>query len=167
MAKILSVIAPEGYQDIEYNNSKAALEADGHIVIIASTKKEAHGKYGGIQKADILLQNVDVDDYDAIVFIGGPGSHLFFDDPLAHKLAKEFLKAKKLVTAICAAPSILANARLLNGIKATCFRDQMDNLKAHGAILTGNPVEKDGLIITADGPSSATEFGKKISEVLS
>jgi len=167
MTKILSIIAPEGYQDIEYNNSKIALEANGHIVVTASTKKEAHGKYGGIKDVDILLKDVKPNDYDAILFIGGPGSHMYFDDPLAHKLAKKFLKSKKLVTAICAAPSILANAGLLNGVKTTCFGGQIDNLKAHGAIFTGKTVEKDGLIITADGPSSATEFGKKISEALS
>jgi len=166
MAKILSVIAPNGYQDIEYNDSKQALESKGHIVITASTVNEAHGKFGGKKKADILLSEVKPKDYDAILFVGGPGSHDYFDDPLAHKLAKEFLNTKKLTTAICAAPSILANAGLLKGIEATCFPGQIANIKSKGAIYTGKSVQKDGLIITADGPDSATEFGEKIAEAL-
>lgn len=166
MAKVLSVISPEGYQDIEYNNSKDALMAKGHEVITACSKEEAHGKYGGVEKSDVLLKDVDVSDYDAILFVGGPGSHQYFDDPIAHNLAKSFLDAGKLTTAICAAPSILANAGLLEGVTCTCFPSQADNLKAHGADYTGGHVEKDGLIITADGPDSAKAFGEKIANNL-
>lgn len=167
MAKILSIIAPKGYQDIEYNDSRKALESAGHTVITASTAEEAHGKYGGTQKVDVLLKDVSPHDYDAILFVGGPGSHNYFDDPRAHELAKTFFNLGKLTTAICAAPSILANAGLLEGVTATCFPAQANNLKSKGANYTGNPVEQDGLIITADGPNSATAFGEKIAETLS
>ena len=166
MAKILSIIAPNGYQDVEYNDSKQVLESKGHIVITASTVNEAHGKYGGRKKTDILLSDVKSKDYDAILFIGGPGSYMYFDDPLAQKLAKEFFKSKKITAAICAAPSILANAGLLKGSEVTCFHDQALNIKSKGAIYTGKSVQRDGLIITADGPDSATEFGEKIAETL-
>lgn len=166
MAKILSIIAPKGYQDIEYNDSKQALESKDHIVITASTAKEAHGIYGGVKKVDILLSDVKPRNYDAVLFIGGPGSHEYFDDPLAQKLARKFFNSKKMTAAICAAPSILANAGLLSGIEATCFPDQVPNIRSKGAIYTGRSVQKDGLIITADGPDSATEFGEKIAEAL-
>ncbi len=166
MAKILSIISPEGYQDIEYNDSKVALESRGHTVITASTVQEAHGKYGGTVSVDVLLKDVDPADYDAILFVGGPGCHQYFDDPTAHSLAKSFLDGGKLTTAICAAPSILANAGLLEGVKSTCFQGQAENLKEKGAEYTGSPVEKDGLIITADGPDSATAFGQAIAEAL-
>ena len=99
--------------------------------------------------------------------VGGSGASVFFDDPTAHKIAKDFLDAGKLTTAICAAPSILANAGLLQNIRSTCFPSQADNLKEKGANYTGTPVEQDGLIITADGPNSATAFGEKIAEALS
>ena len=166
MAKILSIIAPEGYQDIEYNDSKKALEAKGHTVITASTVEEAHGKYGGTQKTDILLKDVNPDDYDAVCFIGGPGAYQYFDDPTALNLAKTFYNAGKVTSAICCAPSIFANAGLLKGITATCYKAQTENLKEKGADYTGNPVEQDGLIITADGPSSSKAFGEKIAEAL-
>ena len=166
MAKILSVISPEEYQDIEYDDSKKALEKNGHTVITSSTAPEAHGKYGGIQKTDVLLDDVNPEDYDAICFIGGPGCHDYFDDPVAHNLAKAFLNSNKLTTAICAAPSILANAGLLKGVNATCFSGQADNLKKRGANYIGSHVEQDSLIITADGPNSAKAFGEKIAEAL-
>ncbi len=166
MAKIISIIAPQGFQDIEYNDSKHALESAGHEVVTASTKHTAFGKFGAEEKVDLLIDEVKVGDYDAIVFIGGPGVYELFEDKTALKLAKDFYNAGKLTTAICAAPSILANAGLLKAKRVTCFSSQEDHLKEKEAICTGFHVEQDGLIITADGPDSATGFGKKIAEEL-
>lgn len=166
MAKILSVIAPQGYQGVEYSHSKAALEAAGHTVVTASTHHKATDKDGNGLQVDLLLKNVDLDGFSAILFVGGPGVYDYFEDKHVLGLAKKFHKAKKIVAAICAAPSILANAGLLKGVKATCFPSQAANLKAKGAQYTGNPVEQDGPFITADGPQAATAFGEKISEAL-
>ncbi len=166
MAKILSVIGPVGYQDIEYNNSKKALESAGHEVITCSTELEAKGCFGGVEKVDVLLKDANPENFDAILFVGGGGCEPYFYDEVAHELARQFKEKGKLVTAICAAPSILANAGLLEGVKATSFPSQADNLKEKGANFTANPVEHDGLFVTADGPGSATAFGKKIAEVL-
>jgi len=166
MSKILSVIAPENFQDKEYEDSKEALEAAGHDVIVASTAGTAYGKFGAEVDVDVLLSDVKVDDYDAIMFIGGPGSVEYFDDPTALNLAQDFYNAGKLTTAICAAPSILANAGLLEGINATCWKGESDNLEDNGANYTGKNVEVDGLIITGDGPMSAAKFGETIAKVL-
>jgi protease I len=80
-------------------------------------------------------------------------------------LAKEFNKDGKVVSAICIAPSILANAGILNGKKATSFPSQRNNINAVGTY-TGTPVEVDGKIITGNGPQAAKDFGKKIAEAL-
>ena len=166
MAKILSVIAPEGFQDKEYGDSKTALEKAGHKVITASNTGTAHGKFGGEVDVDIMLSDARPEDYDAIIFIGGPGSFEYFDDPDALNLAQDFYNAGKLTTAICAAPAILANAGVLEDVKATCWEGESDTLIENGADYTGNPIEVDGLIITADGPMSATKFGETIADNL-
>lgn len=161
MAKILSVIAPQGYQGIEYGHSKEALEAAGHTVVTASTSKKAKAKDGTSLQVDMLLKNVDLDGFDAILFVGGPGVYDYFEDAHVLGLAKKFSKAGKIVSAICAAPSILANAGLLKGKKATSFPSQAANLKAKGAHFTGHAVERDGRIVTADGPASAKALAKR------
>jgi protease I len=166
MAKVLSVIAPQGYQGVEYSHSKEALEAEGHTVVTASSIQKAKAKDGSSLQVDVLLKDVDLDGFDAILFVGGPGVYDYFEDIHVLGLAKKFHRAGKIVSAICAAPSILANAGLLKGIKATSFPSQAANLKAKGAHFTGRAVERDGQIITADGPNNAKAFGKKISEAL-
>lgn len=166
MSKILSIIASDGYQDVEYLDSKKALEDHGHTVITASTTNEAKGKLGGTVKVDILLKDVNPDDYNAVMFIGGPGSYQYMDDPLAHVIAKAFFAAGKITAAICAAPSILANAGILNGKTVTSHPCEADNIKTKGITHTGKSVEVDLPIITADGPDSAKKFGETIAKAL-
>lgn len=166
MSKILSIIASDGYQDVEYLDSKKALENKGHTVVTASTVNEAKGKLGGTVKVDILLKDVNPADYDAVMFIGGPGSYQYMDDKLAHSIAKAFFNAGKITAAICAAPSILANAGILASKTVTSHPCETDNIKSKGITHTGKSVEVDLPIITADGPGSAKKFGETIAKYL-
>lgn len=166
MAKILSIIAPNDFQDIEYSDSKLALEKKGHEVITASSQPQATGKFGLEVETDVLISEIDPNNYDAIAFIGGPGTYQFFDNKRLHEIAKEFYSAGKPTCAICAAPVILANAGLLRDKKSTCWDGEAEALRSKGAIYSGKSVEADGNIITANGPKSAKKFGKKIAKAL-
>lgn len=166
MSKILTIIAPKGYQDIEYNDPKEILIKEGHQIVTASTEKKAEGALGGTTDTDILLNDVKVNDYDAVIFVGGPGSVTYFTHQQALKIAKEFFNKGKLTCAICAAPGILAYAGVLTGKRATCHPSVADILIKNSIIYTASSVEKDGKIITAAGPSSAKDFGKVIAKNL-
>ncbi len=167
LAKVLFIIASNNFRDEEFFEPKQVIEAKGGVVTIASSSLNiSNGVRGARVKPDILLGEAKVTDYDAIVFVGGAGSSEYWDNPAAHKLAKEAASLSKVVSAICIAPVTLANAGLLNGKKATVFPSEIERLKAKGAIYTGAGVEIDGKIITANGPQSATLFGEAIVSVL-
>lgn len=164
--KILMVIAANGYQDTEYGTPKNILEKAGYEVVTTSTTEVAKGSMGGKTTVEILMDKVNPADYNAVIFIGGPGSHDYFSYEPALNLAKDFYNAGKLTAAICAAPSILANAGILQGKTVTAFPDEAGNVKNKGATYTGAAVEQDGLIITGNGPEAANAFGEKIVEAL-
>jgi protease I len=165
--KALFIIAAKDFQEQEFSRPFSELSRSGVAITVASTVSgEAVGTDGSKARVDIQLDQVRVDDYDAIVFIGGQGAAQYVDDPLAHTLAQEAVKKKKLVAAICMGPLILAKAGVLKGKKATVFPTLADQLKSEGVKYTGKPVERDGRIITADGPDSATAFGQEISKAL-
>ena len=167
MPRVLMVIAPEVFRDEEYAQPKGVLEARGALVETASTRAgTCHGKLGMIAEATLAIAEADPADYDAVVFVGGGGAEVFFDDPVAHRLARGALAAHRVVAAICIAPSTLARAGLLAGVRATAFPSQRDDLLAHGAIWTGTPVEVHGSIITANGPEAARDFGLAIGDAL-
>lgn len=165
--KALFIIAPSNFRDEELFEPKAVLEKAGAETAIASRQAGTiTGAGGGKANATIALSSVDVANYDAIVFIGGQGASAYFNDAAAQKIAKDAFDKGKILAAICIAPSILANARLLEGKKATCFSSEAGNLQAKGASYTGQAVTVDGKIITANGPSAAKKFGEEILKAL-
>lgn len=164
--KVLMVIAPKNFKDEEYFIPKEIFEDNGIQVTTTSSNERATSVYGKDVKVDLLLNDADTN-YDAVVFIGGPGATVYYNDTKAINLAKSFYREAKVVSAICLAPVILANAGLLTGREATVFTSEASKLTARKAIYTGNKVTADGLIITANGPSAAKEFANKIVEVLS
>ncbi|MFA5117505.1 MAG: DJ-1/PfpI family protein [Candidatus Omnitrophota bacterium] len=165
--KAVFIIAQENFQDDEFAKPLEALKARGISVTVASTKlQEATGTGGMKAKPDMLLKDVAAEDFDAIVFIGGPGAAQYLDDPVAHKLAQDGVAQNKIVGGICLAPVILTNAGILKGKKATVYPSEADKLKSAGVDYTAQPVEKDGKIITADGPGSAGDFGEALAYAL-
>ncbi|MCD6477913.1 MAG: DJ-1/PfpI family protein [Candidatus Aenigmarchaeota archaeon] len=165
---ILMVIAPSGFRDEELLEPKKVFEDLGASVTVASEGVDsAKGMLGVVVSVDEDVKDVDIDDYDALVFPGGSGASVYFHDDEILNLVKEAYEKGKVIGAICIAPSILANAGILEGKHVTSFPSEKDNLEAHGAIYTGADVEQDGKIITCSGPHAATEFGLKIAEVLS
>lgn len=166
MKKAVMIIAQQMFRDEEYAEPKAVLEKAGIAVTTASRNAGlAKGKLGMTAQVDIPISDLKVADYDAVLFIGGPGSFDYYDDPTCHKIAQETLKQGKILGAICAAPGILVKAGVLKGKKMTMF-DKHEVLDNSGAIYTGKGVEIDGNIITATGPHTARAWGEAIWKML-
>lgn len=164
--KVLMVIAPKDFRDEEFFDTKKVLEDSGaEITVVNSTGQPSKSMFGKVVTPDKNFYSVDSKDYDAIVFIGGQGTPVYFDNKQAQNLAKEFNESGKIVAAICIAPVILARAGVLAGKKATVFPSGRNDINAVGTY-TGNPVEKDGNLITGSGPEAAKDFGKEIAEAL-
>ena len=167
MKNVLMIIAQEIFRDEEYAHPKEVLEARGVTVTTASREVGACiGKLGMTATADIALADVQPLDYDAVAFIGGAGAATYFDDQTAHAVATALAEAGRPVAAICIAPSTLARAGLLQGVRATAFPSQREDLTAHGALWDDGPVVVDGLLITANGPDAARAFGEAIADAL-
>ncbi|MBN2456184.1 MAG: DJ-1/PfpI family protein [Sedimentisphaerales bacterium] len=165
--KAVLIIAGRNFRDEELFETKNALEQTGVETTVASIKTGViKGMLGRIAEAAITINDIDVDDYDALVFIGGSGARQYFNNEAALEIARQAKAKNKVLAAICIAPTVLANAGVLGGVKATSFPSEKQKLKEHGAKYTGSDVEQDGLIITASGPKAAGEFGKTIAKTL-
>ena len=165
--KVLMVVAPEKFRDEELKEPMAIFTRSGAEVTIASKGvKRVTGMFGAEAKVDKDLAEVNAEDYDAVIFVGGSGADVYFNDSRAHALATNAFKGGKIVGAICIAPSTLANAGLLKGKKATSFSSEKRNLVKKGAKYTGAAVERDGRIITGRGPEAAEEFGNEVASAL-
>lgn len=167
MARALVVIAPEVFRDEEYAEPKRVLEEHGAEVTTASTRPGlCIGKLGMQATAEMSLADASERQWDAVLFIGGAGASVFFDDPVAHEVATSSAARGAIVAAICIAPSTLARAGLLRERRATAFASQRDDLIAHGALWSDDDVVVDGRIVTANGPAAAARFGEAVADLL-
>lgn len=163
MKKVAIIIAHNGFRDEEYFEPLSVFTKKGYeVTTFSSDTTDATSKFGKTTPVDKNYKDLKVDNFDAIAFIGGPGTVEYLNDPTAHKIANDTYNSGKILAAICMAPVILANAGLLKEKKATCFIGNKNDLLAAGANYIGPGTAQDGNIITADGPTTATVFAEKI-----
>lgn len=165
---VLMIIASDDFRDEEYMQPRSILEEAGAEITVASSyTRKSTGMLGKVSVTpDVALEEVDTLRYDAVVFVGGSGADEYWDDATAHRMATTAYENGRVLGAICIAPITLARAGLLEGRRATVFSSEVENLKKSGAVYTGAAVERDGNLITADGPQSAEEFGRVLKEAL-
>ncbi|MEQ1849186.1 MAG: DJ-1/PfpI family protein [Candidatus Peribacteraceae bacterium] len=160
----LLILAQHGFQDFELSGTRDALLDAGFDVVLGSTSVgPCTGKFGSIEQATVAIADVGIEAFDRIAFIGGPGAAVLADDVDCQRIAKAQVDAKKPLGAICIAPTILAKAGVLRGKKATVWdraHEQASLLEVCGATYTGEPVTVDGLMVTANGPEAAPQFGR-------
>ncbi len=168
--KILLVISQEQFRDEECFVPKQLFEAAGVKVAVAAESTEiAKGMLGGTIKPDLTISEVRIDDYDAMVISGGSGSIKYlWDNKDLHKLVKEADARKKVVSAICISPVVLARTGALKDKESTVFKgpDTVRELKEHGAVYLDREVVVSGRVVTGRDPASADAFGKAVLEAL-
>ncbi len=168
MKKVLLIIAPRDFRDEEYFNLKNFFQKEGLETKTLSLKKgTALGVFGGEAEVELTLEEVDLKDFVAVVFIGGPGALKFLDNEDFYLFARKTLDKNITLGAICIAPVILANAMTLKDKKATVWSSPMEKkpvslLKEKGALYEDKNVVCDGKVITANGPDSTEEFAEAI-----
>ena len=170
--KAVIIVAGRDFKDEEYFATRQGLENAGIQVQVASDAEDrAFGVDGAEIGVDLALAKLEVSDFDAVVFIGGPGAPKHLDNETSHKIAQEALKEGKVLGAICISPTILAKAGVLRGKKATVwssamYKKSIDILQENGAFYQQGPVVRDGLVLTANGPAAAREFGKTLAQMI-
>lgn len=165
--KVVAIIAHRDFRDEEFAEPFDRLTRAGAAVSVASSAVEpAVGMLGRKVAVNLLVSDIAVSNYDAIIFVGGGGAREYFDNAVAHEIARQAVARGKLLAAICIAPATLANAGVLKGKQATCFPSVAGILKKGGATVLEQGVVQDGRLITADGPESAAAFARKVSEAL-
>ena len=168
--KVLMIVAFEKFRDEEFLESFNAFKDAGMDVTVASIRKgRAVGMFGAEIEIKTTLDEVKGSDFDAVVFIGGMGTPSVRSDKRAVEIAKNSAD-RKVLAAICWAPTILAKAGVVKGRKVTVWNGDdaeygmttskvMENA---GAEFTDRPVVVDGNLITGNGPAAAAEFAKAV-----
>lgn len=161
MVCILMWVAQEGFRDEELFIPKSLFEENEYTVTVVSHNGgTALSKFGKIIEVK-GIDDIKMDDYDAFLLVGGPGTFSLTDDKILHSHIKDAIKKIPLLGGICYAPNIMARAGALKNKKATVWGDQ-EIFDKEGVIFDSKDVVVDGNIITANGPDAAQLWAKAI-----
>ena len=164
-----SVLLPlaHGSEDLEAITVLNILRRAGIEAVSASLDGQAiRGSRGTLLIPDTSLDEAIKRRFDMVVLPGGqPGTNNLKADARIIKLVKDMAAEGRYVCAICAAPSILAVAGLLDGKRATSFPGALDAFPR----VSQQPqaVVEDGKLITSRGPGTAMDFALTLVERLS
>lgn len=168
MKKILFIIANFGFQDEEFSIPFDILTAQGHQCEVASWMwGKCRGVFFKTIEKSLSLDEVQIFDYDLLVFVGGGGA---YEEYFQHAKYLQLAREAKAVAAICIAPTLLSDAGIYQGKQVTGrddgFWTQIHYLEKNGALFRDEEVVQDWNLITANGPAAATKFAWAIVEYL-
>ena len=147
-----------GFEDIEAVSIVDVLRRGGVEVVAASLNAEPYAiSAHGIQMStDAVLADVLEDEYDAIILPGGGEGteNLKNCEPLLERLRKQ-REAGGLICAICAAPTVLEAAGVIEDESVTCYPSCRADMGRH---VDDVPVVADGQVITGQAPGAAMLF---------
>jgi 4-methyl-5(b-hydroxyethyl)-thiazole monophosphate biosynthesis len=163
MATALVLLA-DGFEEIEAVTIIDVLRRGGVAVTTASLAgKHVRGSHDIAIEADTLLERVAVEDFDALVLPGGPAAKTLREDERAQATIRRAAARGKLLAAVCAAPTALDAAGVLQGKRATVYPGNA----LPSAIQVEHGVVEDGNVVTGRGPGLTMEFALKVVERLS
>jgi len=165
MPKVLVPLA-QGCEEIEAITVVDILRRAGIEVISAGLDAQpVRASRGVMLLPDTTLDAALQHDFDMMVLPGGqPGTNNLKADARIIRLLQDMAQQGKFVAAICAAPSVLAAAGLLDDRHATSFPGALDAFpqvrQQHTAVV------EDGKFITSRGPGTAMDFALTLVERL-
>ena len=156
----MNVMVPlaEGFEELEAVTVIDTLRRAGWTVAAAGLAAgPVPGSHGIGLQPDILLDEVDVKDFDMIVLPGGmPGTERLCDDRRVHTLLQALHAAQRWIGAICAAPLVLHHAGILKKRRYTCYPGLEQRIAT--GIHESHEVVVDGHLVTSRGPGTALPF---------
>ncbi len=132
-----------------------------------STQQQITASRGVRLVADTTLDNVMYDAFDMLVLPGGqPGTDHLNADPRIHAAIKRLHNDGKWLAAICAAPLVLAESGILDGLRVSSYPGVLSPTDWPALQLSNDAVVCDNTVITSRGPGTAMAFALTIIEKL-
>lgn len=164
MKKVLVMLA-DGFEEIEAIAVVDILRRANVVCDMCSINKEyVKGTHNILIKSDCCIDDINANEYDAIVLPGGLPGATNLNDERVKGFVNELNNEGKIVASICAAPETLESFGILKGKKCTSYpgfiKDRNDITYIEDIVV------KDENIITSRGPATSMIFGLEILKSL-
>lgn len=158
------IMATDGFEESElFDPRERLIDAGARVRLASPSRDEIQGEKGdrpGRSIApDLLVEEVEAGDYDALLLPGGTRNpdKLRMDDK-AVRLVRAFVEAGKPVGAICHGPWMLVEADVVRGRTVTSWPSIRTDLRNAGAEVVDREAVTDGNIVTSRNPDDIPAF---------
>lgn len=174
VTKKILIITGDAGESFEILYATHRLKEAGYIPVIAAPSvkrmnlvmhdfEEGWDTYverkGYLIESDISFNDVNIDDYEAVLMPGGRAPEYLRNDASVIKIVKAFAEAGKYVFAICHGSQILVTAGLVNGKNIACYEHVKSEVESCGGIyIASDEAIQDGKIVTGKTWQSHPEF---------
>ena len=167
MGKRVLVPLAQGCEELEAVTIIDLLRRAGIEVVVAGLDGGVvTGSRGTRILPDMPLDQAMEQEFDMIALPGGlPGSDHLASDSRITQLVRSMNESGRFVSAVCAAPKVLARSGVLHGKRATAYPGVLQS-EQHPAISV-KPVVRDGQVITSRSAGTAMDFALELIEALS
>ena len=163
---MIFVFLADGFEEIEALTPVDLLRRAGlDVRTVGIGSCTPCGAHGIRVTADIGEDDLPLDDMTAMILPGGmPGTKNLEQSDTVQRALTHAVRHSLPVGAICAAPSILGHAGLLDGRRAVCFPGFEPELT--GASVGTDAVVTDGPFTTSRGAGTAMAFALELARRL-
>ena len=155
-----------GFEEIEAVSPCDILRRGGvEVKFVGIGGTAIRGGNGITVQADLTVEEMDLDAMEMIMLPGGMGGvRSILGSEAAMNAVKTAYENGKFVTAICAAPTVLAKLGITDGKHATVYPGMEADMGA--AIMEDTNAIRDGKVLTGRAPGAAMDFGYLLLETL-
>lgn len=182
MPNRILVITGDAGESYECLYARHRLLEAGHVPVIAApSKRRLHlvihdfeqgwdtyvERQGYGAESDVTFDDVKVDDYAAVLVLGGRAPEYLRHDKRVLDIVTSFDRAGKWVFGICHGVQVLAAAGLVNGKRVTAYEHCRWEIEAAGATyVTKDQAVRDGRMVTGQTWQSHPEFYRLVFQCL-
>ncbi len=165
MSKVLVLLSP-GFEEIEAVTVIDILRrAEIDISIVGLEKNIVSGSHDISINCDVFYKDIDIDKFDFLVLPGGqPGTNNMKSNPTVIEWLQKFNQENKKIAAICAAPTVLEKAKVIDNINITSYPSEADKFDVE--YYSNKVVVQDKNIITSRGVGTAIDFSLELVNII-
>ncbi len=167
MEKVL-LFVENGFEDRELMYPYYRFQEAGYKVDVVGPKANViyTGEYGLTLESKFSPEDVNVNEYLAIIIPGGRAPDRMRTNNGLVKLTKGAFQKGKVIAAICHGPQLLIEAGVVKGKKVTCYVSVSTDLRNAGGIYVDQSVVVDGNLVTSRFPADLPSFCRETLKLL-
>ncbi|STX27959.1 intracellular protease, ThiJ/PfpI family [Legionella beliardensis] len=167
----VAILVADGFEQIELEQPKQALEKAGAQTILVSPEKQQvqgwhHTEKGSLFDVDLPLDDAKAQQFDALLLPGGVHNPDYLRTlNKAISFVKEIAQQNKPIAAICHGPWLLINAGVAQNRKITSWPSLEIDLRNAGAQWRDEAVVIDKNLVTSRKPQDIPKFNEAMLQL--